>query len=361
MPAVATPSSVSNITPTLAPKSREATAAIILVVEDDPILSEVLCRILSRDGHDVSRALNASEALEVIHKRVPQLVLLDACLREGTSLQLAKTIHRHNANLPLILLTNTASRKEDFQSWTAGRVLNKSLGLADLRWAVASALNEAKAPPAPRVLTSMVTLLPNHPSPDFGNGSALRTAKDFCMRLLESKSSKVIGAALLGVALLVGFVAANGASRPSTAAAEEKPAAAKNVGTGDKSAATDSIELVPGKLHTLYVPADIRTGLGIRKDNVDLFVEAKVPKRMRPLEMPGSTGGSIRRGCFASARTVCPLALIGRMRADRPDRRRSPKKRKNANCVSGDSFRRQGRQGGLAGRLLQRGRWEQKE
>jgi cobalt-zinc-cadmium efflux system membrane fusion protein len=108
------------------------------------------------------------------------------------------------------------------------------------------------------------------------------------MGLFESKSSKVVGALLLGVVLVVGFVAANGVIRPSAAAEEEKPAAAKNVG-GDKSASTDSIELVPGKPHTLFIPSDVRAGLGIRKDNVDVYVTAKVPKTMRPLEMPGST------------------------------------------------------------------------
>src|SRR5580704_5815770 len=126
MPAVATPSADSNIAQAPAPKCREATASTILVVEDDPVLCEVLCRILSRDGHDVSRALSASEALELIDERSPQLVLLDACLREGTSLQLVQTIHRLKANLPVILLTNSASRNEEFPSWTADRVLNKS-------------------------------------------------------------------------------------------------------------------------------------------------------------------------------------------------------------------------------------------
>ncbi len=109
------------------------------------------------------------------------------------------------------------------------------------------------------------------------------------MRLFESKLSKVIGVSLLAVVLVVGFVAANGVMRPSAAAGEEKPAAAKNAAAGDKSASTDSIELVPGRPHTLFVPADVRTGLGIRKDNHDQYTTAKVPKRMRAQEMPGST------------------------------------------------------------------------
>jgi cobalt-zinc-cadmium efflux system membrane fusion protein len=286
MPAVATPSADSNVAQAPAPECREATASTILVVEDDPVLCEVLCRILSRDGHDVCRALSASEALELIDERSPQLVLLDACMREGTSLQLVQAIHRLKANLPVILLTNSASRSEEFPSWTAGRVLNKSLGLPDLRWAVAAALNEARAPATAREQTNIVNLPPKLPSHSPEDRSALRTAKDFFMRLFQSKSSKVIGAVLLGVVLVVGLVAANGAMRPSAAADDATPAA-KEAGVGDKS--TDSVELVEGRPHTLFVPIDVRKALGIRKNSVDLIAVAQKPTRMRPLVMPGST------------------------------------------------------------------------
>jgi cobalt-zinc-cadmium efflux system membrane fusion protein len=289
MPAVATPSLAPNVTPAPAPIFREATATTLLVVEDDPVLCEVLCRILSRDGHDVRRAINASEALELIDERMPQLVLLDACLREGTSLQLANTIHQLNAHLPVILLTNSGFKNEDFPGWRAGRRLNKSLGLADLRWAVATALNEAKSPmppslPAALQTSTITTEPPSFPTRPVENGSALRIAKDFSMRLFESKSAKVVGALLLGVVLVVGLVAANGAMRPSVAAGDATPAA-KEPGTGS----TDSVELVEGKPHTLVVPVDVRKALGIRKNSVDLIAVAQRPTRMRPLVMPGST------------------------------------------------------------------------
>ena len=288
MPALALPYSLADLPPPPASTFRELNGATILVIEDDPVLCEVLCRILSRDGYDVSRALDASQALERISERLPQLVLLDACLREGSSLRLVKAIHGLNVHLPVILLTNSWSKTEGFGSWPAGRLLNKSLGLPDLRWAVAAAINEAEAPP--RAARTTVDSIPRHLSE---NGSRSRTAKDFLMRLFESKSAKIIGALVLGAVLLVGFMAAN-AIRPSAAASDDNSAAGKKAQSGDnqsgdKSNSTDSVELVPDKPHTLFVPADVRTGLGIRKDNVDLYVTAKTPKQSRSLEMPGTT------------------------------------------------------------------------
>ena len=217
--------------------------------------------------------------------------MLDSCLREGTSLQLAQAIHRLDARLPVILLTNSGFKNEDFPRWTAGRFLNKSLGLADLRWAVAAALNEAKspgAPPQPAAVhaPTITTKSPSFPPRPVENGSALRIVKDFSMRLFQSKSAKIVGALLLGVVLVVGLVAANGAMRPSAAADDAMPAA-KEPGTGDKS--TDSVDLVEGKPHTLFVPVDVRKALGICKNSVDLIAVAQRPTRMRPLVMPGST------------------------------------------------------------------------
>jgi len=108
------------------------------------------------------------------------------------------------------------------------------------------------------------------------------------MRLFQSNSSKILGALFFGLVLVVGLVAANGTMRPSAAADDDKPAAS-NASGDENSASTDIVQLVADKPHTLFVPAEVRSALGIRKDNVDMFAVAKVPKRTRPLEMPGTT------------------------------------------------------------------------
>jgi cobalt-zinc-cadmium efflux system membrane fusion protein len=69
------------------------------------------------------------------------------------------------------------------------------------------------------------------------------------------------------------------------------------------------VALVKGKPHTLEVPEDIRTILGIRKGKHDVFAEAQAPTRMRPLLLSGSTALDPTRlarirARFAPARVV---------------------------------------------------------
>jgi DNA-binding response OmpR family regulator len=139
MHAVAIPSPNPNVRP--AEKCREATSATLLVVEDDPVLCEVLCRILSRDGYAVGQALNASEALTLVAERLPRVVLLDVGLREGTGLQLAETLRVQHSGLPVILLSNHRLEASVLRGWSA-RKLTKSVDLPDLRAAVAASLAE---------------------------------------------------------------------------------------------------------------------------------------------------------------------------------------------------------------------------
>jgi len=107
------------------------------------------------------------------------------------------------------------------------------------------------------------------------------------MRLFQSKSFKALVAVLVAAVVLAGFAAAKGAIRlpgsppPEKAKEKEAPAAA--------DAPPITVDLVRGKPHTLFVPENVRTALGIRKDNVDLVAIAERPTRTRPLIMPGTT------------------------------------------------------------------------
>lgn len=64
--------------------------ATILVVEDDAVLGEVLGRILTQDGHVVRHCVHAEDALALIKDWTPCLILLDACLRNGSGLKVAE-------------------------------------------------------------------------------------------------------------------------------------------------------------------------------------------------------------------------------------------------------------------------------
>lgn len=98
------------------------------------------------------------------------------------------------------------------------------------------------------------------------------------MRVLQLKSVKAIGVILFAAVLAGGAV---GLQKLAAEREERSEVPDDKPGLG--------VELVPGQPHTLYVPADVRAALGIRKDNVDDIVTAARPTRTRDLSMPGTT------------------------------------------------------------------------
>jgi cobalt-zinc-cadmium efflux system membrane fusion protein len=255
--------------------------ATILVVEDDAVLGEVLGRILTQDGHVVRHALDATEATELLKEWTPRLILLDACLRNGSGLRLAEELRARFAGLPIILLTAYPASESDFPGWATGRLLSKSINLPDLRRIVATALaaggpHEASAANPPEV--SPAQLAP--PSP--ARARPERSVKESSMRLFQSKVFKA-AALLILVLAVVGLAAAKGAIHLPGATDPEKTTAV------NATSSTAAVKLVDGQPHTLYVPEDVRVALGIRKGGVDLVAVAHKPTWMRPLVMPGST------------------------------------------------------------------------
>jgi adenylate cyclase len=92
----------------------EPASGSILVVDDDPVNRTLLARTLERLGHQVLTAVNGREALEVLHGRQPDIVLLDIVMpvMDGmTALERMKSDPALRA-VPVIMI----SALEDFGS-----------------------------------------------------------------------------------------------------------------------------------------------------------------------------------------------------------------------------------------------------
>jgi CheY-like chemotaxis protein len=81
--------------------------ALILVADDEVLLSEILAIMLMDDGHEVMTAAHGRAALQMIRDRKPALVITDFMMPLMTGLELAQAIHADAelADLPVILLT----------------------------------------------------------------------------------------------------------------------------------------------------------------------------------------------------------------------------------------------------------------
>ncbi len=96
--------------------------ATVLVVDDEPIVREVVVRYLQREGHTTLEADHGDRAREMLEQQSPDLVVLDVMLPGTDGLELCRWI-RARSELPVILLT---ARGEE-----ADRIVGLELGADD--------------------------------------------------------------------------------------------------------------------------------------------------------------------------------------------------------------------------------------
>ena len=94
-------------------KVRSRTKSRVLVVEDDEEIRKYICRELASDFH-MSECTNGKEALAIILKKEPDLIISDIMMPEMDGLTLCKKIKQNVTinHIPIILLT-AKSREED--------------------------------------------------------------------------------------------------------------------------------------------------------------------------------------------------------------------------------------------------------
>jgi len=78
--------------------------ARILVVDDEPIVRDVVCRYLEREAFRTIEAANGDEALRALEAEDVQLVVLDVMLPGQGGLEVCRWI-RARSDLPVIMLT----------------------------------------------------------------------------------------------------------------------------------------------------------------------------------------------------------------------------------------------------------------
>src|SRR5215210_6317394 len=76
----------------------------ILMVEDETSITEPLAEALDREGFDTRVAGTVAEAIEQATTELPDLVLLDVMLPDGSGYDVARTL-RERSKVPIIMLT----------------------------------------------------------------------------------------------------------------------------------------------------------------------------------------------------------------------------------------------------------------
>src|SRR5213078_1426091 len=79
--------------------------AHILIVDDDPRITDLLRRVLAYEGYSVAIAASGSEALDRSLERPPDLVVLDIMLPGLDGLEVAQRLRTAGDNVPILMLT----------------------------------------------------------------------------------------------------------------------------------------------------------------------------------------------------------------------------------------------------------------
>jgi DNA-binding response OmpR family regulator len=94
----------------------------VLVVDDEPIVRDVVVRYLRRDGFATLEAATGEEAMRLLEREVPSLVVLDVMLPGTDGLEICRRI-RATSDLPIVLLTARCDE--------ADRIVGLELGADD--------------------------------------------------------------------------------------------------------------------------------------------------------------------------------------------------------------------------------------
>ena len=123
----------------------------VLVVDDEPIVREVVVRYLRRDGYTTIEAGDGEMARRVIEAGSPALVILDVMLPGLDGLELCRWIRRRS-DLPVILLTARGEEADRIAGLELGAddYVTKPFSPRELAARVATVLRRASTAPTVR-------------------------------------------------------------------------------------------------------------------------------------------------------------------------------------------------------------------
>jgi DNA-binding response OmpR family regulator len=95
----------------------------VLVVDDDPVVSDVVRRYLEQDGCEVRLAADGADGLAAVVEHRPDLVVLDLMMPGIDGIEVCRRLRRQRPELPVVMLTALGEE--------ADRVLGLEVGADD--------------------------------------------------------------------------------------------------------------------------------------------------------------------------------------------------------------------------------------
>lgn len=124
----------------------------ILIVDDDQLVRKLLEYIIKKEGYQVSVAENGSDALKIIQKEIPDLIISDVEMPKLGGLELCQQLKENSDTklIPIILITSNTQLQDKLCGFRSGAddYFIKPLHLKNLLTRVESLLEGGDALPA---------------------------------------------------------------------------------------------------------------------------------------------------------------------------------------------------------------------
>src|ERR671929_1055397 len=117
----------------------------ILLIDDEPVVRNLMAEILESAGYEVTKAETAERALDLLETSDPSLVVSDVVMPGLSGLDLLDALSERRASLPVVLVTASGTYDTLSQALTRGAagLVTKPFAHAELQSAVADALERA--------------------------------------------------------------------------------------------------------------------------------------------------------------------------------------------------------------------------
>ena len=116
----------------------------ILVVDDEQNIRFLYKEELEEDGYQVSVAATGEEALKMLVKQIPDLIILDIKMPGMDGIEVMRKIKDEKGDIPIILCSAYGQYKQDFRVWASDAYVVKSADLRELRLTIKEIFNQQK-------------------------------------------------------------------------------------------------------------------------------------------------------------------------------------------------------------------------
>jgi two-component system, NtrC family, sensor kinase len=166
----------------------------ILIVDDEKAVREMIASALTRSGLEAVTAASVSEGLEVVHQRIPDLIISDVCMEGGDGFSFLETVRRNPRTeaIPFIILTGHPDPEgmlRGIENAVDGYI-PKPLSLGSLITAVQKRLSRERAirRDASEIKTQLYRVL--QASPDL---IGMLDPESLCLFFLNAAGRKLLG------------------------------------------------------------------------------------------------------------------------------------------------------------------------